>query len=380
MEKNRQHQILLRRRLRWLAILLALSLSLLSLVQGCRSKRALEALEAVLQATAVQSVEAPEPSAVPEKTSLTLSFAGDCTLGTDPIFGYNQTFPNYYDTYGPEYFFEDVRDIFANDDLTVANLEGTLTTSDAREERTWNFKGDPAYAGILTAGAIEAVNVANNHSHDYGPESHTDTLAALDAAGIAHFGYAETWLTERSGVRIGFTGGYDYQAEYAGIRDCEAQITDNIRLLQEQGAELIIVCLHWGVENNPYPYPYQTEMAYRIIDAGADLIIGHHPHVLQGIELYHGKYIVYSLGNFCFGGNGNPPDYDTAIVQLTYPIRAGQITGDPALTLIPCSISSQTGYNTYCPTRATGEEAQRIVDKIYDLSAVLEWGITRNGT
>lgn len=381
MHRSKQQKVLMRHYLRLLGIFLALIFSLISVFQSCSNNRALKDLSSRVEAMETQVVESPAPvsaSPEPEKTSFTMSFVGDCTLGSDPIFGYNETFIQYYDVYGESYFFEDVRDIFSSDDLTIANLEGTFTTSNEEEDRTWNFKADPEYAGILTAGSVEIVSVSNNHSHDFGAAGHTDTLAALEAEGVGYFGYANTFLTEIEGVQIGFTGGYELQTEYPGMEICENQIMDNIQSLRDQGADLVVVTLHWGVENSYYPYPYQTEMAHRIIDAGADLIIGNHPHVLQGIEVYQGKYIVYSLGNFCFGGNGNPEDYDTAILQLTYPIGSGQITGDPELQLIPCSVSSQSNYNTYCPTPSTGEEADRIMDKIYELSAYLDGGITRD--
>ena len=121
---------------------------------------------------------------VSSPVSLTLSVVGDCTLGTDETFDYDTSLNAYYENYGADYFLQNVKDIFSADDLTIANFEGTLTDSDEREDKTFAFKAPASYASILTGGSVEAVNTANNHSHDYGDQSFDDTLAALDDAGI----------------------------------------------------------------------------------------------------------------------------------------------------------------------------------------------------
>ena len=121
---------------------------------------------------------------VSSPVSLTLSVVGDCTLGTDETFDYDTSLNAYYENYGADYFLQNVKDIFSTDDLTIANFEGTLTDSDEREDKTFAFKAPASYASILTGGSVEAVNTANNHSHDYGEQSFDDTLAALDDAGI----------------------------------------------------------------------------------------------------------------------------------------------------------------------------------------------------
>jgi poly-gamma-glutamate synthesis protein (capsule biosynthesis protein) len=157
-------------------------------VAAFRSQPEAEATPEVTEAVAVVS-PSPSPSPEPETRTVTLTFAGDCTLGTDQSFGYASSLPAYYDQNGAAYFFQNVRDIFAADDLTVVNFEGTLTESTDRADKEWAFKASRDYTDILTAGNVEAVNLANNHSSDYGEVSFTDTQAALDDAGIAHFGF-----------------------------------------------------------------------------------------------------------------------------------------------------------------------------------------------
>src|SRR5699024_836574 len=141
--------------------------------------------------------------------SITVSLTGDCTLGTDESFYYPTSFNAFYDVNGPSYFFQNVASVFEADDLTIVNLEGTLTTSTAREDKLYAFKGDPSYVDILTNGSVEAANLANNHSHDYGDASYTDTVSALTSAGITPFGYDETAVLDIKGVKVGLVGIYE---------------------------------------------------------------------------------------------------------------------------------------------------------------------------
>ena len=135
---------------------------------------------------------------------------------------------------------------------------------------------------------MEAVNTANNHSHDYGEQSFQDTMNALDAQGIVHFGYDETAVMDIKGVKVGLVGIYELYDHL----EREQQLKDNIAKVKEDGAELIIVIFHWGNEKETVPDSNQTTLGHLAIDLGADLVCGHHPHVLQGIEEYKGKNIV----------------------------------------------------------------------------------------
>lgn len=299
-----------------------------------------------------------------EAVTLTVSSMGDCTLGTDVNFDYSTSLNAYYDAQGPDYFFQNVRSVLAADDLSIVNMEGTLTTSDQRQDKRFAFKAPPEYAAILSGSSVEAANMANNHSRDYGDSSYTDTIAALENAGIPTFGFERAKLLKIKGVKVGVTGVY----ELADHLEKQQQVKENIAALKEAGAKLIIINFHWGNEREYTPTDIQKTLAHLAIDEGADLVIGHHPHVLQGIERYKDKYIAYSLGNFCFGGNSNPEDKDSLIFQQTFTIEDGKVKKDDNITLIPCSLSSASDHNDYCPTILDGDAKQRVLNKIEQYS------------
>ena len=305
--------------------------------------------------------------------TLTVSVVGDCTLGTDENFDYSTSLNAYFENYGKEYFFQNVKSIFEADDLTIANNEGTFTESYDREDKTFAFKAPASFAGIYSCSSVEAVNTANNHSHDYGEQSFSDTMNALDAEGIVHFGYDETAVMDVKGIKVGLVGIYELY-DHLGR---EQQLKDNIEKVKADGAQLIIVIFHWGNEKETVPDSNQTTLGRLAIDLGADLVCGHHPHVLQGIEEYKGKNIVYSLGNFCFGGNSYPSDMDSMIFQQTFTVTEDGVKNDNVTNIIPCSISSAYGYNNYQPTPAQGDEKTRIMEKIQERSS---WIDTENTT
>lgn len=293
--------------------------------------------------------------------SFTISAVGDCTFGTDENFAYEGSMPAKYDEVGDfNYFFENVKSVFEEDDLTIVNFEGTLTDSTIREDKQFAFKADKSYAEILTDGFVEAANLANNHSKDYGEQSYNDTMDALDEAGITNFGYDRVAIKKVKGIKVGLVGTY-VLADGLGVKD---SMEKNIQDLKDEGAQVIIASFHWGEEKAEYPNDVQVELAHAAIDAGADLVLGHHPHVLQGIEQYKGKNIVYSLGNFCFGRNMYPSDMDTMIFQQTFTLKGGKLQEDNVTNIIPCSISSVEDYNNYQPTPAAGEKETEILNKI----------------
>ena len=348
-------------------------------IRGCSnymsSRQAAAKKTVSMNASEDNSQKASSDSQNTDSVSLTLSVVGDCTLGTDETFDYDTSLNAYYENYGADYFLQNVKDIFSADDLTIANFEGTLTDSDEREDKTFAFKAPASYASILTGGSVEAVNTANNHSHDYGDQSFDDTLAALDDAGIVHFGYDETAVMDVKGIKVGLVGIYELYDHL----EREQQLKDNIAKVKADGAQLIVVIFHWGNETETVPDSNQTTLGRIAIDEGADLVCGHHPHVLQGIETYKGRNIVYSLGNFCFGGNSSPSDMDTMIYQQTFTIDADGVKKDNVTNIIPCSISSAAydGYNNYQPTPAEGDEATRILGKINERSS---WISTAEGS
>lgn len=307
----------------------------------------------------------PDASSMPEEIiqTITISAAGDCSLGNHQDQEYAYSFRQVYDGIEDEgYFFANVQDYFANDDMTIVNFEGVLTYSEERDEtRTYNIKGDPGYARLLTAGHIETVSFANNHRLDYGVRGSDDTVAALEAEGIL-YAYDKNvcvYDTEK-GIRIGVVS----VNEVAWGLGSEKLLEEGIGKLREQGADLILACCHWGIERENYPTENQQYLGRKCIDLGADLVIGHHPHVLQGVEEYNGKFILYSLANFCFGANRNPADKDTMIFQQTFTFIDGVKQQDRQARVIPCSVSSVKDRNNFQPTPAQGEEAARIIGRI----------------
>jgi poly-gamma-glutamate synthesis protein (capsule biosynthesis protein) len=322
-----------------------------------------------------------EPVATPDQGPLriTISAAGDCTLGALACSGYEGSFHEAARKYGDEYFFRNVKDIFENDDVTIVNLETTLTHAEIKAVKKFNFRGLPEYSRILQKGGIEAVNIANNHTHDYRAEGYQETLAALQEAQIGWFGNGRPYLADIKGVRVGCLGyeGWD-DSSYTKTR-----VQKGINRLRQDGADLVIVSFHWGDENQYSPNSTQRNLGRYAVDCGADLVLGHHPHVIQGIELYRNRNIVYSLGNFAYGGNRNPADKDTFIFQQTFEWRDGRILDSNRTCIVPCSVSSVEGRNNYQPTPLDGERAEHVAARIRafskDLSGDIEVAMPRSG-
>jgi poly-gamma-glutamate synthesis protein (capsule biosynthesis protein) len=368
---ERQKYARIQRNIRMGAILFAILLAFIALAQSCSAKKAVKELSQQLEQQQAQTEleaaqdaeESPEPSPQVQGTTITLSLVGDCTLGQTQ----DGDFDTYYENDGESYFFQNVKSIFETDDLTVANLEGPLTMD---QESTVEdaILGAPSYSGILAAGGIDAVTVANDHIQDYGDEGYVDTLAYLDNANVERFGEGNTLTVQVSGVSVGMIGIYAQE-------DWEDQALKDIQSLRDGGAQIVLVELHWGESGAEQPTQTQITQAHSLIDGGADLVVGHGPQTLQGVELYDGKYIAYSLGSFCLSGDTQDADWDTVIFQQTFTLVDGQVQTNAELNLIPCSVSSQTDTNTYCPTPAAGDEAQQILNKIYDRSALLPCGI-----
>lgn len=299
-----------------------------------------------------------------KETAITISAAGDFTLGWDETYAYNGSLPDEAAKNGLAYFVEKFDGIFQKDDVTMVNLEGPLTNATEKAVKKFRFKGDPAYAQILTLGGIEAVNLANNHSFDYLQKGYDDTIATLQQNKIGYFGYDDQYITTVKGVKIGVLGyeGWDDTPETRAV------VETNIKKLRDRGVQIVVVHFHWGNERQYVPNASQKTLAYYTIDSGADLIVGHHPHVLQGIEEYKGKFIVYSLGNFMFGGNKNPADKDTLVFQQTFYLKGDKLTDRKQINVVPFSISSVPHRNNYQPLPLTGSEAERVKNKIIDAS------------
>lgn len=309
-------------------------------------------------------VESETVALLDEPVEILLSFTGDCILGTDENFYYDTSFNAYYENYGSAYFFQNVKDVFEKDDLTIINMEGTLTDLTTRKDKQFAFKGDPEYVKVLTNGSVEAANMANNHSYDYGEESFKDTVNILEKNKIRTFGDDETVIIPVKGVNVGIFGIYELDDHEERI----PQVKSDIAKLKKDGADIIVAVFHWGNELERVPDDNQVMLAHLAIDEGADVVVGHHPHVLQGIDTYKGKTIAYSLGNFCFGGNYHPTEMDTMIFQQKFMIDTSKKITDSEINVIPCSVSSESDCNNYQPTILEGDEAKRVRELIQERS------------
>lgn len=309
-----------------------------------------------------------------EKRSITISFAGDVTMGNYKGSAYSGTFDNEFNNQGGNYsyFFENVKDIFSEDDLTVVNLEGPLTTATNAKVKKFAFKGDPSYVNILKEGNIDAVTLANNHSEDYFEQGINDTKDILSQNDISYFGLGEKAIININGIKVGLLGYNGWPENYT--EDKLLAMKQDIEQVKQK-ADMVAVYFHWGVERAYSPNEVQKNFAYYAIDYGADVVVGSHPHVVQGIEVYKDKYIVYSLGNFCFGGNKNPGDKDSMIYQQTFNFENNKLVSIDSPNIIPCSISSTSSRNDYRPTVLDGSEEERVFEKIKDISIPLNSNI-----
>lgn len=319
-----------------------------------------------------EEVKKEEPIKETSDISVLLSFVGDCTIGTDDNFDISLSLPGVLQrhSYDYSYFFKNVSDIFKNDDATIANLETTFTNATQKADKEFNFKAPPEYAKALSLGNIEAVNLSNNHIYDYLNKGFEDTKNSLKIENINYFGEGNKWIKEINGIKFGFLGYSAWSNDSYFLQKIKSDIDE----LKANNC-IVIINFHWGEENKYIPNSIQKSVAHYAIDNGADLIIGHHPHVIQGTEMYKNKMICYSLGNFCFGGNFNPSDKDTFIFQANYKFNDGNLASC-GFRVIPCSISSVSTINDYCPTPMTGDIKNQFLSKLNDLSFNLNFQIS----
>ncbi len=218
--------------------------------------------------------------------------------------------------YGYDFPFDSTASIISSADLAIANLEAPFTTSDScHKDKTYTFKVPPHFVGGLKNAGFDMVTLANNHILDYGEDGLMQTMATLDAARLPFCGAGldvssacAPRIVKKNGQKIALVGfsmtfPKSFWAKTDRCGTCYPtpfQLKETITACEER-ADITIVSFHWGQEKRTTPKKYQMEYAHKAIDYGADLILGHHPHVLQGFELYKGKLIAYSLGNYVFG-------------------------------------------------------------------------------
>ena len=297
-------------------------------------------------------------------TQVLLSAVGDCTIGTDSKFNYETSLPAMVVNNNKDfsYLFKNVHSIFSSDDVTIANLETTFTDSNDREDKQFNFKAPAEYAKSLTLGSIEGVNLSNNHIYDYKQKGFEDTKLSLEKEEINYFGEGSKWETKIKDQSFGFLGYRGWSLDKSFLD----KVKSDIEALKNNNS-VVIINFHWGGENQYYPMDAQKQLAHFAIDNGADIILGHHPHVIQGIEQYKNRIIAYSLGNFCFGGNSNPSDKNTFIFQSDFKFTNNTLDSI-GVRVIPCSISSVNYKNDYCPTPLKDDAKVNLLSKLNKLS------------
>ncbi|AWK50528.1 capsule biosynthesis protein CapA [Clostridium beijerinckii] len=326
--------------------------------------------------TSEKNINQEETKKEPVKKEIIISVAGDFTLGTDTKFAYNGSLPAAFINSGKNYsyFMQNVSGIFTKDDYTLVNLETTFTDSDVKIHKEgeifYNFKGPKEYVNILTNASVDGVTIANNHIYDYGKQGINDTINTLKENNIDICGEGYQILKEIQGVKFGFLGytGWEYS------NGLKTKIATDINELRNKGAEVIIPYFHWGIEKSYEPYEVQQNLARFAIDNGANAVIGSHPHVIQSMENYKGKLIAYSMGNFCFGGNSNPSDKRTFILQVKANMEDNKVV-DFEYKVIPTMISSRNDRNDYIPTLATGDNKINILNTLNELSPTLNGNI-----
>jgi poly-gamma-glutamate synthesis protein (capsule biosynthesis protein) len=284
----------------------------------------------------------PSPTAGTAGVEILITAAGDVTLGanmkTNPA---STIYTRALEAHGGNlgYFFANVYPYFAYDDLTLINFEGVLTDIEKPyKDNEFLFRAPPSHVQVLTLSSVEAVALENNHVMDFGPSGLADTITMLDSQGIVYAQDGHLGIYETKGVRIGLLAYQTFNGQYPRLFE---QVPEDIKAAKES-CDLVIVSYHWGAELDYYPNDNQIDLGRATVDAGADLVLGHHSHRINPIEYYNGAYIVYSLSNCSFSGNSRPSDMDTFLFQQKFVITEGEAMHG-AFRIIPCSISSISG-------------------------------------
>lgn len=298
---------------------------------------------------ALEEVPAEPPEEEDGTRLITATFAGDFTIGGDSRKRTNIFEDELKKQDGDINFtMRNVRDILMEDDLTLINFEGTLTNSthvpDNKRENQFLFSAPPEYVSILTDNGVEAVALENNHVMDHGEEVYQETQQTLTDAGIVWSNAETVGEITVKGVKIGMLSYQTFDRYDTLFTQVPLDVAE-----AKARYDLVIVSFHWGNEKDYAPNKNQQKMGKLAIDAGADLVVGHHSHRINPIEEYKGKYIVYSLGNFCFAGNSKPSDMSSFLFQMRWRAHENTITQE-GWRIIPIRISSRSDYNDFAPT------------------------------
>ena len=306
---------------------------------------------------------------------LTITCTGDFTIGGD-TYHKKDIFTPELKAQGNDLNFpmQNMRSYFMEDDLTLVNFEGTFTETDyvpsSKRNNSFLFSAPPSWVTMLSENGVEAVSLENNHVMDHGEEGYADTQQTLTEAGIVWSNSEHMGVFESKGIEIAMLSylcidRYDQLWEKVPADIAEAK----------NHYPLVIVSFHWGNELDYAPTNNQIKMGPLAVDAGADLVIGHHSHRLNPIEYYNGVYICYSLGNFCFAGNTKPSDMSSFVFQIRFRVKDGVCTSK-GFRIIPIRISSRTNRNDFIPTPYTsGSNLDSVVSTLKSNGKKLEYAV-----
>ena len=306
----------------------------------------------------------PTPTPEPQPEYFKLSFVGDNTLWATSNFENNPVGLPLTVGDDTSYPYKNTVKYFSEDEYTLANLECSFSDKKLGYDytaTTFPFLAKASYVNILLDGGVDFVTMRNNPALDFYQAGVESTQSVLNEAGLP-YGYENQGqiVTTPHGLKLGiWTSGND-------LLPNKDKAVNGIQELRNQGAEIVICMFHWGQELYYSPNDNQITLAHACVDAGADIVYGTHPHCLQPVEIYNGKIIMYSLGNWVFGGNTQPSDPDTAIIQAIIKRDVDGTVSYDSFTCIPCCVSSNieggnakanntdynvyANYNNYCPT------------------------------
>lgn len=324
---------------------------------------------------------------------VSLFVGGDVTLGhhIERMFDEQLASGAWTQAQADAYLFDEIREVTASSDIFLLNLEAPFTSRGEPLPKNFNFRASPEWVSVLVDGGVDVVSLANNHTYDFGDDGLFDTLTTLRAHRMPYFGAGADLrsarapaIVERFGVKVAFLGYFYlddrnieppqvYAAEgkpgvagcYRGVECIGRMVEEDVRAAREL-ADVVVPYFHWGREGQFEVMPYQRELARRAIDAGAGLVLGAHPHVVHGVEVYRGVPIVYSLGNFVFGGNWNPRVQTTVAADVRLSKR-----GVEELYLLPIRYTNPPDRR-FQPRFMEGEEAEAVIDDVARLSAIFE--------
>ena len=317
-------------------------------------------------------------------TTVTITCTGDFTIGGDNYHKKNIFSKELKKHDGDiNFVMKNVRNIFLQDDLTLINFEGTLTETkyvpDNKKKNSFLFNIAPEYVSVLPDNGVEAVSLENNHVMDHGEEAYEETKETLRNAGIVYSNSEEIGVYTVGGIQIAMLSYLcidRYDKPVGGYDNLYDKVTADIENVKKQ-YPILIVSFHWGNEKDYIPTERQVKMGRLAVDAGADLVVGHHSHRINPIEQYNGVYICYSLGNFCFAGHNKPDDMNSYLFQTRFRIsKTGEIS-NTGFRIIPIRITSIKDRNDFIPTPITDERKQTdIINVLKDNGKKLEYAVS----